>query len=496
MLRLFALASLMLAAGTPTWAQAPIAEGDEFRVNDHTEGSQYVADVAVRPDGAFVALWGDYGQEVIGVYGPRYSADGVPQGSSFSVTPDAAEGVGGVVAADGTGGTVAVWIGPSPFATGVYARRYAPDGAQLGEAFRVNETVSEEVRTPEVAVAAGGAFVVVWSSFRTEGGYDIYARHYDASGEPQGGEFRVNERTTGNQVTPAVAVSPEGGFVITWADLYDTPPGDVWARLFSPSGKPRGAEFGVNSHPTGAQSRPSIGMAGDGRFVIAWTSVPQDGSVTGVYAQRFAADGGLLGGEFPVNTHTDNYQENPTVAVGASGSFVVTWMGFAQDGSAYGVFAQVYNAAGVPLGEEFQVNTYTQSNQLWPRAGAGGDGALVVVWTSAAQDGSEEGMYGQRYRMGTVSVEASPDGGEAFAVWPNPTKGVAHIHFTRARSHESVTIEVLDMLGRRVALLHEGRLGVGQHALSFDAAALPSGVYFVRAAGGGWSAMTRLVVAR
>ena len=39
---------------------------------------------------------------------------------------------------------------------------------------------------------------------------------------------------------------------------------------------------------------------------------------------------------------------------------------------------------------------------------------------------------------------------------------------------------VYDVLGRRVALLHEGMLGAGRHAFGLDGGALPAGVYVVR----------------
>ena len=44
----------------------------------------------------------------------------------------------------------------------------------------------------------------------------------------------------------------------------------------------------------------------DGGFVIAWYS--SDGSGYGIYAQRYAADGSTLGGEFLINAATGNHQ--------------------------------------------------------------------------------------------------------------------------------------------------------------------------------------------
>ena len=47
------------------------------------------------------------------------------------------------------------------------------------------------------------------------------------------------------------------------------------------------------------------------------------------------------------------------MASDSSGNFVVVWMSDSQDGSSDGVFGQRYASSGTPLGPEFRVNTYT-----------------------------------------------------------------------------------------------------------------------------------------
>jgi len=50
-----------------------------------------------------------------------------------------------------------------------------------------------------------------------------------------------------------------------------------------------------------------------------------------------------------------------------------------------------------PLGPEFQANTYTTGGQGFPAIASTGSGNFVVVWQSLDQDGSSEGVFGQRY---------------------------------------------------------------------------------------------------
>ncbi|MEM6785721.1 MAG: T9SS type A sorting domain-containing protein, partial [Bacteroidota bacterium] len=69
----------------------------------------------------------------------------------------------------------------------------------------------------------------------------------------------------------------------------------------------------------------------------------------------------------------------------------------------------------------------------------------------------------------------------ALSVYPNPTAMGATVEIALPEAAE-VRAEVFDLLGRRVAVLHDGMLAAGAQALRLDGAALPGGVYVVRAA--------------
>jgi hypothetical protein len=90
---------------------------------------------------------------------------------------------------------------------------------------------------------------------------------------------------------------------------------------------PAGGEFRVNTYTTSLQARPSIATAPAGDFVVVWESFLQDGSEFGVFAQRFDAAGVRLGAEVQVNVETANRQYTLSVAIAPAGDFVVAWMG-------------------------------------------------------------------------------------------------------------------------------------------------------------------------
>jgi hypothetical protein len=53
--------------------------------------------------------------------------------------------------------------------------------------------------------------------------------------------------------------------------------------------------------------------------------------------------------------------------------------------------------AQVSAGNPFRINTYTTGDQLRPALGGQPDGSCVVAWRSDGQDGSQTGIFGQRF---------------------------------------------------------------------------------------------------
>jgi hypothetical protein len=278
-----------------------------------------------------------------------------------------------------------------------------------GGEFQVNTYTTGHQFGVAVAIDAAGRFVVVWESFVQDAGSEgIFGQRYDAAGTPVGGEFRVNTYTTSDQRSPAVAMDAAGRFVVVWESLgQDGSSGGIFGQRYDVTGTPHGSEFRVNTYTTGEQLLPAIVMHPQGDVAVVWTSSTQDGSGYGIFGRRYDAAGGPLGGEFQVNTHTTNTQYRPTIATDPAGNLVVVWESVGQDGDTEGIVGRRFDAAGAPLGGEFRVNTYTTSSQTYPAVATDPAGNFVVVWQSYDQDGDVTGIFGQRY-----DAAGSPRGAE------------------------------------------------------------------------------------
>jgi hypothetical protein len=382
--------------------------GPEFRVNTYTTANQRWPAVARDDSGNFVVVWACPHPGVPGanaVLGQRYDSSGAPFGPEFLVaTYTTATGVQGNrprVASDASGNFVVVWetAGVDGSYLGVAGQRYASSGAPLGTTFVVNTYTTFNQYDPVVASDASGDFVVAWQSNGQYGaGQSVLARRYASSGAPLGPEVHVNTvPPTIGQARPEVAGDATGDFVVVWRQYIN-----IIGQRYASSGAPLGTNFTVTAsgYPTG----PVAAMDTLGNFVVAWDNYYQDGSYGGVAARRYASSGAPLGPEFRVNTYTTGSQRDPSVGADASGNFVVVWGGNGAGDTNGGVFGQRYASSGALLGTEFRVNTYVTSNQFEASVAADPLGNFVVVWVSDGQDGSGYGVFGQRYNM-IVPVE-------------------------------------------------------------------------------------------
>lgn len=108
------------------------------------------------------------------------------------------------------------------------------------------------------------------------------------------------------------------------------------------------------------------------------------------------------------------------------------------------------------------------------------------AWESTSDRGTLR-LDDVQLSFGIVGTDAEtedelPSGFELLSAFPNPFNPSATIPVHVDRSQQ-IRLEVYDVLGRRVRILHDGLLAAGRHEISFDADGLPGGTYFIRAVG-------------
>lgn len=410
--------TLVVLLGAAAGAQVS-PSGAEFQVNTYTTGYQQEPDLAIQPDGGFVVVWqsrGSPGSDPgLSIQARRHAPGGAPLGPDSQVnTYTTAMQSHPAIGANAQGGFVVAWGSNGSFGNdddgySVQVRRFLAGGIPLGAEFQVNTYTTRRQFRPRLAVEPGGDFVVVWESLGSAGPdtstLSIQARRYLGDGTPLGDEFQVNTYASGGQGHPDVASDPSGSFVVVW----EVP--DIRARLFAGDGSPLGDDFGVNSDtPLGAvQARPAVAMATDGSFVVAWQSYGSSGTDHdgwSVQARRFDSGGVPLGNQFQVNSLTTREQVNPRLAVDANGGWIATWLsGAVAPSGDFTVQARRFDSGGAPLGDEFQISSYVVEGQgallnLRPSVASDAPGNFTVSWWSdvpVGDDTSYSSIHARRF---------------------------------------------------------------------------------------------------
>lgn len=96
----------------------------------------------------------------------------------------------------------------------------------------------------------------------------------------------------------------------------------------------------------------------------------------------YAAPGDPVGDEAQVNQYTDSFQGEPVIAIDADGDFTIVWTSEEQDGDVEGVFAKTYSTSGIAITPETQINTTTDDEQHKPGIAVNAEGDSLIVWQS------------------------------------------------------------------------------------------------------------------
>jgi hypothetical protein len=342
--------------------------GREFRVNRTATGDQINPQVALLANNRMIFVWQSSVTGVPCIYA-RFARNAVAGATGYGTnfftgdirvnTYVADQQEEPAVAALPDSSAIITWAsyGEDGSMWGVYARRLNQNGGALPvekgagtKQFLVNQFTSFNQRSPAVAVLANGNFVITWISEqqRSSTSLDVYARVFGPTGLPVTDEIPVNSATNGC-ANPAVAPLNDGGFTVVWAEkdpLVLTNGYDIWGRAFSGSGAPETAEMRINTFLYGDQYHPKIAASPAGSLVV-WTSLGEDGSREGVYGRFLAGGTQVSGPEFRVNTTTISQQMHPAVAWNGADHFLVVWTSFS-GATGFDLFGQAYILNSTP----------------------------------------------------------------------------------------------------------------------------------------------------
>jgi hypothetical protein len=253
--------------------------------------------VVTDTQGGAIVAWRDE-RTGVDVYAQRVNENGVAQWTANGVAVSTATGnqESPTMIPDGSGGAIVAWTDSRGADQDVYAQRLTTAGAAVWAAngVAVCSTTGSQRRARLCTDGSGGA-IVTWEDARGAD-VDIYAQRVAAANGatqwlPATGISVC--LTSGDQLTPAIAVDPLGGAVVAWADSrnFATARTDVYVQHVQAGGTVLWNANGVRLCDAGGdQDQPAVVSDGAGGASVAWRDFRNSG-YSDVYAQRVDANG-------------------------------------------------------------------------------------------------------------------------------------------------------------------------------------------------------------
>ncbi|MDZ7319337.1 MAG: gliding motility-associated C-terminal domain-containing protein [candidate division KSB1 bacterium] len=343
------------------------ALGGPIQVEDQAARSfgQYNPHVAINSNQNLTVVWEDRRQGNFDIFGQGLNAVGEKIGTNFQVNddrPGSASQNQTDIAGRSDQGFWVTWVDPRNNHLDIYAQRYDRNHESVGVNFKVNDDLAAvDHKEATIDMDDAGNAVIVWRDYRNPTA-DIYGQRYDHYGQPQGANFRVNDDPVDDperygQFGPALAVKPDGSFIVTWHDQRHRHSGRDWViygQRYDSQGTPLGSNFLV-SDDTRLSSKlwSKIATDSSGDFVVVWWDTLA-GSWD-IFGQRFAADGQRRGINFQINLPgTKNRCQWPDVSFGAQGGFCVVWS--EGDDTNADLYARHFQADGTPMAVPVKIN--------------------------------------------------------------------------------------------------------------------------------------------
>ena len=285
-------------------------------------------------------------------------------------------------ASSANGTSVAVWVNAySATDHDIWAQRFDSLGHPVGGPISVDFSTADSYH-PRVAMDSQGRFVVTWEDYRPDNTESIWMSDFDASGVALTGPVLVSNDGL-KEVSPDVAAS-DGSFVITWGRL-GAGRSDIVAERFAISGGLPQAQ-GIFNVETGAftQGDPSVAMAPDGRFDIAYDRASGSSIFQlDIFASQYDSAGNLVRANIPINTDPAD-EVSPSIAMDSAGNAVVAYGQLGSGG--VGIEANRLGSGGA-VGGMISVLAPSFATDEFPSVALAPTGGRFVVADSASFSG-------------------------------------------------------------------------------------------------------------
>ena len=258
------------------------------------------------------------------VFGRIFGPAGNAQGPAFRVNGPGERVTGGVQVAVRGSELLVAYQSQGTGARTVLARRYSLSGQAIGDELLVSAG-HPGAAAPAIAIGRDGRSAIAYQAVDASG-LGVYVQLYDASLQPLGDAVRVNTSLTGDQGRPAIAANAAGQYLVAWQGQFRSPRQyRVYAQVLGEAGNLIGGELALSSGHSRYEVTPSAAAGPSGDFVVVWLAF--NDLPVGIFANQVDALG-HAGSEVQINQRSINFNTRSSLVTDGAGHFLSPWEGF------------------------------------------------------------------------------------------------------------------------------------------------------------------------
>jgi hypothetical protein len=288
----------------------------------------------------------------------------------------------------------------SPQTEEIRSRAFLPNGrpddqSDSGLEITLDGADGTSLGTPAIAALKDRNYVVVWHQIKNATQWQVLARFLGPHGRPTKTNSGLNTpfevanfpyASDKPEPWPAVAAGENKGFMVAWRQQ-----GKLWARTYGEGAAPNAPAFSISA--TGVVQGFSVGPMRAG-YAAIWAdeaSCDADASGSCIRFRRYSLVGAALESAFTLNTTTAGDQDDPAVAMRADGSLFAVWTS-ANDATldpTGAVRGRRILSIGLPVGDDFQINTTTPKAQERPSVAMHNQQSFAVFFRDWSETGPD-----------------------------------------------------------------------------------------------------------
>ncbi len=458
----------------------------DFRVNEaSTNSRQYVAQIGLNTNLDFTVVWEKLEVSKINVFAQRFDKHFNFIGINFRINTNPDTSLLPSISYAPNGNFAICWFEINSNIDNRSKQKlkiFSSSGYPLTNEIVINDSAGSFMGRASIGCTFKNEILVTWEQ------NGIRLQRFDSAGNKLGSNSKVNDYAgfsgTGQ---PSLAVRKNGSFIITWEDTRPPASGnsnDIYFQIYDSLMNKVGVNKKVNDDTLLFNFQISAKVASDdsGNFVITWNDDRLYSSGSEIFAQLYNKHGNRIGNNFRVSQNSVDYTKgNCDVFMKPTGEFLVGWAEFRP--FIRSPYFQRFNSQGMRIGNNYRVTQQFSGSEQNYNDFVIAEDRIISVW-SDERNGLPEIFCNVRSFINpdtTVEVvhlsAVVPDRFILEQNYPNPFNPRTIINY-ELRIKNFAMLKAYDIAEREVATLENEIMPAGKHAVEFNAADLPSGVYF------------------